>query len=284
MYGEYEDSVLKKLHDCEMEILKDFISVCEKNNIEYFAISGTAIGALRHQGFIPWDDDIDIAMLREDYVRFIKAARKDKAIMDKYEFWGPDMKKKYYNLQPIMVRKNTVFVNENAAAGGYRPGIFMDIFIYDHIPENKEEADKIIKKCRKYKILYLTRNINYFKLLKNQTTFQKFKNIILGFTRLFMKLFPDIDRVIYKKFYECATSYKGTSDKYTCLFDPGSEIMHIWKSKSYPTIKKPFEDIEIRMVKNYDEQLRTHMGEYMTLPPENKRTNHFPVELDFGDM
>ena len=60
--------------------------------------------------------------------------------------------------------------------------------------------------------------------------------------------------------------------------------MHIWKSKSYPTIKKPFEDIEIRMVKNYDEQLRTHMGEYMTLPPENKRTNHFPVELDFGDM
>ena len=80
-----------------------------------------------------------------------------------------------------------------------------------------------------------------------------------------------------------ATMYREETDKYTCLFDPGSAIMDIHKSRSYPTIKVPFEDTEIRLVKNYDEQLRQHMGEYMEIPPVEKRTNHCPVELDFGD-
>lgn len=283
MYGEYEESTLLKLHMKEMEILKDFMEICENNNIEYFGIAGTAIGTVRHKGFIPWDDDIDIAMLRPDYERFIKIATSDEKIMKKYEFWGPDMKKKYYNLQPIMMLKDTVFVNENAAAGGYRPGIFMDIFIYDNIPEHKPEAMKVIKKCWFYKILYLCHNLNYFKLLKNQTVFQKFKNIICGMIGFILRLIPKSDRYIYKKFMEYAKLNEGKTDRYTCLFDPGADIMHIRKSKAFPTVQMDFEDTKIRLVKNYDQQLRQHMGEYMVIPPEDKRTNHFPVELDFGE-
>ena len=283
MYGEYEPQVLEKLHKAELSMLKDFARLCEENGIEYFAISGTAIGAVRHHGFIPWDDDIDVALLRKDYERFVKAMRKDAEFCSKYELWGPDQPHKYYNLQPTLMMKNTLFVNENAYAGNYKPGILMDLFIYDNLPEEKDKADLIIKKCRRYKILYIVRNVDHFKLLKGKAPVQKIKNIICGFLRIFLRLFPKSDEVLFRRFMMYATMYREQTDKYTCLFDPGSAIMDIHKSRSYPTIKVPFEDTEIRLVKNYDEQLRQHMGEYMEIPPVEKRTNHCPVELDFGD-
>ena len=283
MYGEYEPQVLEKLHSVELSMLKDFMKLCDDNNIEYFARSGTAIGAVRHQGFIPWDDDIDVALLRKDYERFVKVMKKNKQFCEKYDLWGPDLEHKYYNLQPTLMLKNTVFVNENAYAGNYKPGILMDIFIYDNLPEDKKKAELIIKKCQRYKILYIVRNVNHFKLLKGKEPVQKVKNIICGFLRIFLKLFPKSDEILFRRFMMYATMYKNQTDKYTCLFDPGASIMDISKSKSYPTIKVPFEDTEIRLVKNYDEQLRKHMGNYMEVPPVEKRTNHCPVELDFGE-
>lgn len=66
----YAPKVLKKLHAVQIDILNDFKAVCEKHNLPYFALFGTAIGAVRHEGFIPWDDDIDVGMLRSDFNRF----------------------------------------------------------------------------------------------------------------------------------------------------------------------------------------------------------------------
>ncbi len=283
MYGEYEEEVLEKLHKIELMMLDDFMKICDSNQLEYFAISGSAIGAVRHKGFIPWDDDIDIAMLREDYEKFVKIIDEDKDFSQKYELWGPDRKEKYYNLQPTLVLKGTVFVNESAAAAGFKPGILMDIFVYDNIPDNPEEAKKIIKKCRTYKILYILRNINAFKRLKGQTVIGKIKNVISGILRLFLRLIPKGDEFLFKKYTKYASMTEGKSDTYTCLFDPGSHIMDIRRSQSFPTIEVPFENTKIRLLKNYDEQLRKHMGSYMEIPPENKRTNHKPVELDFGE-
>lgn len=283
MYGEYKPEILKRLHKAERDMLEDFAELCEKNEIEYFAISGTAIGAVRHKGFIPWDDDIDIALLREDYERFVKAMKKDKAFCRKYALWGPDRPHKYYNLQPTLMIRDTVFVNENAAAGGYKPGILMDLFIYDNIPEDRKKALAVIRKCRRLKVLYIVRNVNFFKLLKGKPFIQKVKNIICGFIRLGLLVLPKSDIVLYRKFLKYAMMYRGRSDVYTCLFDTGPCLMYIRKSESYPTVKVPFEGLEIRLVKNYDEQLRRHMGDYMEIPPVNKRTNHAPLELDFGD-
>ncbi len=284
MYGEYEDQILEKLHNIELMILNDFMELCDKNGLEYFAISGSAIGTLRHKGFIPWDDDIDIAMLREDYEKFVKLMDSDKEFSAKYELWGPDREKKYYNFQPTLSLKGTVFVNRCAGAAGYKPGILMDIFPYDKITEDREKALKVIKKSRRLAILYNVWNVNYFKILKGESTVQKIKNIICGVMRIFMRLIPGIEERIYKKFLSYTRLAEKESDTYTCLFDPGAHIMHIKKAESYPTVEMPFEDTKIRLVKNYHEQLTQHMGSYMEVPPEDKRTNHKPNELDFGNF
>lgn len=280
MYGSYDKAVLERLHKAEMVILKDFIAICEKHNINYFAIAGTAIGAVRHQGFIPWDDDIDLAMLREDYEKFAKVAPQEFA--GKYEMMAPDLPKKYYNLQPAMVRLGTRFITENAWAGKYEPGIFLDLFIYENIPDDKEEAAIIIKKCRTYKILYIIRNVNHFKLLKGRSLKQKLKNIVSGFIRLGLLIVPHSDRWLYKKYMSYATKYYGKSETYTALCDPGSHIMGIKRDEIFPLVDMPFEDITIKMLNKYEDQLKRHMGNYMEIPPVEKRTNHSPRELDFG--
>ena len=77
MPREYDNITLKKLQNVELEILKDFIKLCDKHNIDYFGIAGTGIGAIRHKGFIPWDDDIDIALRRNDYDKFIKVVKEE---------------------------------------------------------------------------------------------------------------------------------------------------------------------------------------------------------------
>ena len=83
MYQAYDPEVLKRVQETELEILKDFIDLCDRHDIDYFGVGGTAIGAVRHQGFIPWDDDIDIGFLRKDYDRFLALAKEE--LSDKYE-------------------------------------------------------------------------------------------------------------------------------------------------------------------------------------------------------
>ena len=74
MYGEYEDKELKQLQQIELDVLKDFVNVCDELELPYFMVGGSAIGTVRHKGFIPWDDDIDVGMLRKDFERFKKFA------------------------------------------------------------------------------------------------------------------------------------------------------------------------------------------------------------------
>ena len=86
---EYDPKVLKKLHDLQLEMLQDLEKICDKYNLKYFAVFGTALGAVRHNGFIPWDDDMDVGMLRKDYEIFIRVVEKEMG--DKYQIMTPEI-------------------------------------------------------------------------------------------------------------------------------------------------------------------------------------------------
>ena len=134
MYKVYDDKTLKKLHKVEIEILDEIVRICKKHNIKYSLFAGTMLGAVRHAGFIPWDDDIDVGMLRSDYEKFIKIAHEEldsKFSLDCFEY------NKKYHLGFAKIKKNgTIFDEEASHHMDNHKGIFVDVFPVDNVYDN----------------------------------------------------------------------------------------------------------------------------------------------------
>ena len=126
----YDEVILRRLQLEELEILKDFISLCSDHKLTYFGIAGTAIGAIRHSGFIPWDDDIDVAMPREDYNKFVALAEKN--LSDKYLVVDCERFPDYPLMTGRLVKRGTEFVEWNLRGLDFPNGIF---FIFNIINE-----------------------------------------------------------------------------------------------------------------------------------------------------
>ena len=126
---------LAKVHLVQLEIANEVKKICENYKIKYFLIAGTLLGAVRHRGFIPWDDDLDMGMLRKDYIKFLKIARKE--LDDKYylESWKVASG---YGLPFTKIRMNgTKYIERNSKDVNCHLGIFIDIFPFDNVPDNK---------------------------------------------------------------------------------------------------------------------------------------------------
>lgn len=131
---------VKDVHNVLLEMLKDIDIICRNNDIPYFLNGGSALGAVRHKGFIPWDDDADIAMMREDYLKFIDVLKRE--LPDKYVFHCFETNKKYNPLIPAMkIRKKGTYIKETNTLLENRikecDGIFVDVFVYDYCSNNK---------------------------------------------------------------------------------------------------------------------------------------------------
>lgn len=135
MIGLSED-MLRGLQQVELELLQEIDRVCRKHAIPYCIIAGTMLGAARHGGFIPWDDDADVAMLRGDYERF-KAACAEELDGDKYYFQDHENTPGYRWGYGKLRRKDTLFLREHQEHMPYEQGIFVDVFPLDSVPESK---------------------------------------------------------------------------------------------------------------------------------------------------
>ena len=136
--------LMKKVHKVQLEMALEVKRICQNNNIKYFIIAGTLLGSVRHGGFIPWDDDLDIGMLREDYDRFIKIAQKE--IGEEYflQTWDTDSG---FALPIAKIRKNgTKFIEQNSSKSELHNGIYIDIFPFDNVPDSdfKKKLQNIV--------------------------------------------------------------------------------------------------------------------------------------------
>ena len=137
------NSKLRKVQLTELKILEKIDEICKKNNINYFLIGGTLLGAVRHKGFIPWDDDIDVGMLREDYEKFINVCLKNGALGKDYYLHCNESDNDYF-IPFIKVKKNnTTFAEKNIENINTHKGIFLDIFPYDNVPKPHSFCEKL---------------------------------------------------------------------------------------------------------------------------------------------
>ena len=136
-YREYDTEILNRIKDVEKQILCKYIEICEKYHLRYFVAFGTLLGTARHKGFIPWDDDIDVGMPREDYERFLQIAQKECG--EEYFLQTVDTDPEYHLYFAKLRMNRTRFVENSLQKAGSVTGFYIDIFPYDEISDDEEE-------------------------------------------------------------------------------------------------------------------------------------------------
>ena len=280
-YQAYEPEVLKKLQRVETKILADFNTLCEENDIDYFTIAGTLLGSIRHKGFIPWDDDIDVGMTRENYDKFLAVA--DNAMGGKYRLLNYETDPKFALIFSKWCKEGTVFRDGAAIEMGYTAGIPIDVFCFDDVPDDRKKRRRQGWRAWAWGKLFVLRNIG-----KPPIYAYGFKvKIIAAIARIgnwLLRLFHVSSNFLYKKATWEAEKYNGTKTNYVShMFDPIPHLSVLKREDIYPTYWADFEDIKIKLPRRPEKYLKPMYGsDYMAIPPEERRHNHPPIELDFG--
>ena len=279
---EYEPKVLERLHALQLEMLQDLQTICEKYDLQYFAVFGTALGAVRHKGFIPWDDDIDVGMLRKDYDVFIQVVEKEMG--DKYQIMTPEVDKNYACCVTKFQRKGTKFISYLSDKLDCEQCIFIDIFPFDCIAPTKKKAkqqqlitlflDRLIYLCGSAHPIIPYSGIKYH-----------MAEGICWCAHYITKIFHISPKAIYRVFVKQCTKYnKATTNVVTSFGDGCSLKYRSAVNEMFPLKETEFENMKIKMMNNDDEHLKRTYGDYMQLPPVEQRINHAPYIIEFGDV
>lgn len=279
LYRQYDAETLQKLQKIELELLHDFTVLCEKHKIDYFGIGGTAIGAVRHEGFIPWDDDIDIGLTRENYEHFLEIA--DKEYGDKYYIVNAETTPGYPLMTTRWCLKNTKFKEDCFKNLELDMGIFLDIFCFDCVPDD----DKAMKR-QGWKAWFWSKLLILHSIDTPILYFDGFKAKIVLFlckiAHVLLVFFHISDQFLYRRAKKCATKYrKADTKRVGYYFEPLPFLSIVNVADIEPTKHMEFNGMKVRFPKRIDKLLERRYGDYMTLPPEDKRHNHPPYELRF---
>ena len=263
------DSKLRQLQLCELEILDEFVRVCEKNKLQYYLVGGTLLGAVRHQGFIPWDDDIDVAMPREDYDKFAEIAASE--LGAQYFYQSPETDPHYF-LTYAKIRKNGTEVYEERFKGAkFHKGVFIDIFPLDFCPKPGPVCHFL------FNVLAV---MNYRGQVDSGEAYRPYEELsgkigyaVLGLfsprglVQLRRKLLSLSKRLSHRQF---VANYPGAYGYRKEVFPYG------W----YENVAQlSFEDRTFAAPTGFDKILRRAYGEdYLSLPPEEKRRQHISVD------
>ena len=256
---------LREIQLEELEILKKFIDFAKENNLTYFVCGGTLIGAVRHKGFIPWDDDIDICMPRPDYDKLIELS-KNKLISKEYEVRAIELKNTKYPFAKI-VNKNIVVQSKSKED----KNLWIDVFPIDGISDDERKAKEQIKKITMCKQIEYLKNTKCFDIIKeNKSKLNKAKKILLKPFAMILS-----QRIISKKMIKISkeNDYLKTKRLGAYIWGYGEkEILD--RSVFEKRIELQFENINISAPIGYHEYLSSLYGDYMKLPPKEKQIQH----------
>lgn len=279
---ELKENELNQLHKCLLSILKDFTYVCEKYNLRYTLGGGSVLGAVRHHGFIPWDDDLDINMPRADYEKFKNLFVNE--LSEEYELQVPNSL--YGSTTPFMklLKKGTVYRQQFSYLKEEFPYIWIDIFPFDFVPENK------LKRFMKGHVSQILNYLfvgRYIFEHRNQTTdtyyrnYYKKKNKEWIFTvRMLLAKYCPFNSGTLFNYFDYFVQSKKESSLLTCATGRKGYLGEISDARYFEQAEDGiFEGLKVKLpflCKNYLTRL---YGNYMEIPPVEKREHHVTTEF-----
>ena len=278
---ELDAQTREKLQAVLLDMYRDVKAACDRHGIALYLIGGSALGAIRHRGFIPWDDDLDLGMTREDYQQFKKIF--DEELSDKYILNAPNRSAQPCQKFPRILKRDSYYRSVINTGDEELNCIFLDLFIVENTPDNAF--------LRKLKGLYCNclgmlswevfiwehRNPEVKAFLMSAGAMNYYIRIVLGFLFSFRssrKWFDLFDRAI-----RC-----GRETKHCCIATGRKRYLGevFLKDQFFPGILKDFEGEKVLVFRDQDSYLKNLYGDYMTLPPVEKRERHNLCELYFS--
>ena len=258
---------IEKQKEIQLLMLNEFKRVCDINNINYSLGGGTLLGAIRHKGYIPWDDDIDVMMMRSDYEKILQIFN-EQCEINEYKLLSYKNTDDYYYPFAKIVNLKTK-IEEYSYKKIEELGIYIDIFPIDFLPNDEKQIKRIYKKYKNFNIL-----LNIYKIgKKDKITKNKIKLILKKPINWLLSKFK-MHRLILKNIDNLGTKYNNTN-KVACIsgryFE--KEIMSSNYISDYLLVD--FENEKYKAAIGYHDYLTKHYGDYMKLPPKDKQiSNH----------
>jgi len=261
---------LRRLQLTMLEILKVFDRFCREHDLTYSLYAGSLLGAVRHKGFIPWDDDLDVCMSRAEYEKFLQLWQENPP--EGYVLQNKE-NSIYFDQSFSKIRKDhTTFLQDQWQIGNHHTGIFLDVFPIDRIPSGKLNRMIFRWHCMKYQLL--TRE---FVPPKGSAVVRFGSAVILACT-------PKASREkVRQKTLEKVTKYNHRQDLETVAIETMASLRKPFAPDMLDAyVDLPFEDGEFMCYAGWDDHLRRKFGDYMQLPPEEDRAwRHHPIIIDF---
>ncbi len=264
---------MSPLQECILKIFKSVAAICDSEGIPYYAIGGTCLGAVRHQGFIPWDDDLDIAVPIEDFPHLIEALRKN--LPDHLAIYHCDEVIPYHYIYLKVYDRNTTFIQNSL-----RPfkeayaGVFIDIMPISGVPENARKKKQFIKRLKALSVLNMVRR---FPFLSQRSRSGKAASLLLKLPVSFFRFNAFSDR-----YMRILSEHPFRESKQVGFVWSPNRIHQLTFPKAWvvPAENKTFEDTVMPCPKEAELYLRLHYGDYMKLPPIEERKEAHPAFVD----
>ncbi len=269
------DTLLQRVHAVQLRLLKEFDRVCRENGLQYFAVHGTLLGAVRHEGFIPWDDDIDVAMPREDYDRFATLA--PKALKKGFFFQTPENDPTcfYGGYGKLRDDSSAAFEVQNEGHNCHQ-GIWIDVFPLDNVSGDAKQREKLQQKIRRVQRLLYAKSYKIRDNMLGDLSDEK-----ISFYYLAKRVHHVQD--LWKRLYKLCTSQSrsGLRSILACYYGEGAVNKTLVADEDLANVVElPFEDMKIYAPANYESWLKQRYGaRYKALPSVEKRTRRKNVEF-----
>lgn len=277
----YEDpEELRQVQRASTLLVGEFHRVCQELGLSYVAHGGTAIGAIRHHGFIPWDDDVDLAMPRADYERFLKEA--PSVLGPEFAIHNTRVEKDFPCVFSTLILKGTSFVPEFFSKCPYDRPLSIDIFPLDNFSDDpKKRASQKRRTWIWGRLMFLRATATPYLEVDGVK-----RGLILAACAVahgILLLFHVTPQKIQRHYDAAARMCEGEKTKtMTDFSDRFPEKWAVTYDELFPARPAQFENITILVPNNYDAVLTRGYGDYMSLPPVDQRKNHHPSKLDLA--